>query len=232
MRRWLWLRRPVRRPRGNMKAVRDRGEGRPLLSLLITLVVAGLLFLLFMTFVQRKLHPIVSAVARTQISNMVTHQLERGMAGKLKEVQYDRLVTIQRDQNGAITALTTNMGEVNQLRSQLVGTVAEELEQFTVSEVSIPIGSLFHSEFLWAHGPAIRVKAMWVGNISAEFKSQFSSAGVNQTLHRIWLVITAPMTLLLPGGAVEVPVDSQLCMAETIIVGRVPESYIQMGGPG
>ena len=114
--RWPMRYRRVRRTKQkNEKAVRGRGEGRPLLSLLITLVVAGLLFLFLITIIERKLHPMVSAVAKTQISNLVTHKLEQGMAGTLSEIQYDRLITIQRDQNGAIIALTTDMGEVNRL---------------------------------------------------------------------------------------------------------------------
>lgn len=231
-----WRRIPfrgVRKPRRHniRKAVQGRGGGGPLLSLFITLVVAGLLFLFLMIIVEKKLQPMVSAVAKTQISNMVTHRLEQGLGGNFSEIRYEQLITIERDQSGNITALTTNMGEVNRLRAQLVATAADSLEQLNVSDISIPLGSLFNSGFLWAHGPTIRVRAMSVANISAEFKSQFISAGVNQTLHRIWLEVSAPMTVLLPSGPLEVLVNSQLCMAETVIVGHVPETYFQMGKP-
>ena len=226
------LYRQVRRPGYHKvgKAVRSRGGGRPILSLLITLVVAGLLFLSFMFLIERKLHPMVSAVAKAQISNTVNHTLSVGMADDLARIKYEELVTIQRDQNGNIIALTTNMGQINSLRSTLVSAASETLEQLQISDIRLPLGSLLGSDFLWAHGPSIRVRAMSIGTVSTAFESEFTSAGVNQTLHRIWLEITAPTTVLLPGGPVEVPVSSRLCMAETVIVGRVPDTYLQMGG--
>lgn len=98
-----------------------------------------------------------------------------------------------------------------------------------VSEIQVPLGSLFDLEPLWAKGPAIRARAMTVGTVRAEFDSQLTSAGVNQTLHRIWMEVDVPMTLLLPGGEVEVSVDTRLCVAETVIVGKVPDTYLQMG---
>ena len=70
---------------------------------------------------------------------------------------------------------------------------------------------------------------MTVGTVRAEFDSQFTSAGVNQTLHRIWMEVTVPMTLLLPGGRVEVTVETRLCVAETVIIGQVPDTYLQVG---
>ena len=224
------LYRRVRHPESHKvgKAVRSRGEGGPILSLLITLVVAGLLFLSFMFLIQRKLHPMVSEIAQAQINNTVNHVLSQGMSDDLSRIRYEELVAIQRDQSGNIIALTTNMGQINSLRSTLVSAASESLEQLQISDIRLPLGSLMGSDFLWAHGPSIRVRAMSIGTVSTAFESEFTSAGVNQTLHRIWLEVTAPTTVLLPGGPVEVPVSSRLCMAETVIVGRVPDSYFQM----
>ena len=69
---------------------------------------------------------------------------------------------------------------------------------------------------------------MTVGTISAEFESDFTAAGVNQTLHRIWLELSVPLTVMLPGGEVQAELNSRLCVAETVIVGNVPSTYLQM----
>ena len=68
-----------------------------------------------------------------------------------------------------------------------------------------------------------------IGTVQAEFDSQLTSAGVNQTLHRIWLEVSVPMDLLLPGGEVETALHTRLCVAETVIVGQVPDTYLQLG---
>ena len=70
---------------------------------------------------------------------------------------------------------------------------------------------------------------MTVGTVDGEFFSEFTSAGVNQTLHRICLKLTVPLTLMLPGGAVETVSETELCVAETVIVGQVPQTYLDAG---
>ena len=81
-----------------------------------------------------------------------------------------------------------------------------------------------------ARGPALRARALTVGTLSAEFESEFSSAGVNQTIHKIWLEVSVPMSVLLPGGGVEVTVQTRLAAAETVIVGQVPNTYLSLPG--
>ena len=120
---------------------------------------------------------------------------------------------------------------MNLLRAALVSDVLAALDGVDVSDIRIPLGSLLDLDVLWAKGPALRVHSMTVGTVDAEFSSEFSSAGVNQTLHRIWLQVDVPLTLILPGGPVETQLETRLCVAETVIVGQVPETYLQLS-PG
>ena len=122
------------------------------------------------------------------------------------------------------------LARMNLLRSELTAAILEALEEADVSDIQVPLGSLFDLEPLWAKGPALKARAMTVGTVRAEFDSQLTSAGVNQTLHRIGMEVTVPMTLLLPGGEVEVPLDTRLWVAETVIVGQVPDTYLQLDG--
>ena len=170
-------------------------------------------------------------IAAAQAQNTMTAVVENAVTADLaaRQVSYADFVTIQRDEGGGITALTTDMARMNLLRAELIASILEALEGVDVSEIQVPLGSLFDLEPLWAKGPAIRARAMIVGTVRAEFDSQLTSAGVNQTLHRIWMEVDVPMTLLLPGGEVEVSVDTRLCVAETVIVGKVPDTYLQMG---
>lgn len=197
----------------------------------ILLAVAAAVFLAGVTIVYSgiKLRPAAAEIARTQAENTVYKVVEEAVFSDLRErgLSYRDFVEIQRGSSGEITALSTDMAVLNALRARLVECVLLHLEDVDVSLISIPVGSLLDIDFLWAKGPDIRLHTMTVGSVSAEFKSEFTSAGVNQTLHRIWLDISVPLTLILPGDEVKVEVRHELCVAETVIVGDVPQTYLQ-----
>ena len=204
------------------------GGGFALPPILVTLVVALLVAACTIRGLETRLRPVILEAARAQTKNTMTAVLEQAVRKDLAEraVSYADLIRIHRDSSGAISSLTTDMAALNLLRTELVDQVLVTLQGVDVSVVEIPLGTLVDSELVWARGPAIQAHAMWVGTVSAEFESQFSAAGVNQTLHRIWLEVSVPLTVLLPGGRVEVPVDTRLCITETVIVGKVPNTYL------
>lgn len=201
---------------------------------ILTLVVGLILAWSVIQGLEVRLRPVVETVAQTQIQNTITVVIEETVRKDLtrRGVSYASLVDIQRENDGRITSLTTDMAALNLLRNGLMEELLETLGGMDVSTVQIPLGSLFDSELVWARGPTIYARAMSVGTVSAEFQSEFSSAGVNQTLHRIWLKVSVPITVLLPGSRVEAPVESCLCIAETIIVGQVPDTYLNLGASG
>ena len=173
---------------------------------------------------------LLEAIAQAQLQNDAARLVERCVTEDLAErgLTYTQLVSIQRDASGAIVSLTTDMAAMNLLRAELVERVLDALEGVGVFQLRIPLGSLLDLDVLWGLGPSLKVHAMAVGTADARFSSSFSEAGVNQTLHRIELELTVPMTLLLPGGPVETESITRLCVAETVIVGRVPDAYLQL----
>ena len=206
----------------------NRTGRSPVSSCLISLLVAGLIFIGVLELFESKVQPTIITIARATIHNTVANTLEQSLLRDIESsvVQYEQLISVQRDTSGQITALTSNMSAMNHLRSRLVSAAAESLEQIEVTDLSIPLGSLLHSGLLWGYGPSIQVRSMSAGTISADFKSQFTSAGVNQTLHRICLELDVPVTVLLPGKSLSVPIHSTVCVAETVIVGQVPDTYL------
>lgn len=222
-----YVRRPVRRRRAVWTGP---GPELRIPPALITLAVALIVAASVIALLEAKLRPVVAEVASAQVRNTITAVVENAVTADLaaRQVSYADFVTIQRDEGGAITALTTDMARMNLLRAELVDAILEAVAGVDVSEVVVPLGSLFDLEPLWARGPTLKARAMTVGTVRAEFDSQFTSAGVNQTLHRVWMEVDVPMTLLLPGGEVEVAVDTRLCVAETVIVGKVPDTYLQL----
>ena len=227
-----WRRELVRRMRQPWSRRRTvwMGPRRSIPPVFLTLAVALVVAASVIALLEAKLRPVVAEIAAAQARNSMTAVVEDAVTAGLaaRQVSYSDFVAIQRDEGGAITALTTDMARMNLLRTELTAAILGALEGVDVSDIQVPLGSLFDLEPLWAKGPTLKARAMTVGTVRAEFDSQLTSAGVNQTLHRIWMEVTVPMTLLLPGGVVEVPLDTRLCVAETVIVGQVPDTYLQL----
>ena len=194
------------------------------------LVAAGVM-LCAVRVTERALWPVLAAAARYQVRSQVTAAVEQWAARDLQErgVDYSDFVTITRNEAGEITALSADMARLNLLRAELSAHLLERLEDSQL-ELTVPVGSLLPLEPTWARGPELHLRALALGTASAEFESEFTSAGINQTRHRLWLELSVPVTVLLPGGGEELTVDSRLCVAETVIVGRVPQTWFQTGG--
>lgn len=215
------LRRKLRRSMGGGGVSFTGGTG-----VLVTLLIALGTAWLCVSILESRLRPMVVMVAQAQTQTIVTKTIEDCVVRELEGVSYGQLVHMEQDAQGNVIALTTDMAAMNTLRARLLEAVLEELEGLDVSQIHIPLGSLVDLDILWGLGPELKVHAMTVGTVEGEFESSFSSAGVNQTLHRIELVLHIPLTLMLPAGAVETNCDTRLCVAETVIVGQVPQFYL------
>lgn len=212
-----------------LKLERRLRRGLPL-WVLTWLVAAGVM-LCAIQVTERALRPVLAAAARYQVRSQVTAAVEQWAARDLQErgVDYSDFVTITRNEAGEIVSLSADMARLNLLRAELSAHLLERLEDSQL-ELTIPVGSLLPLEPTWARGPELHLRALALGTASAEFESEFTSAGINQTRHRLWLELSVPVTVLLPGGGEELTVDSRLCVAETVIVGQVPQTWFQTGG--
>ena len=209
----------------------ERRLRRGLPSWVLTWLVAAGVMLCAVRVTERALRPVLAAAARYQVRSQVTAAVEQWAARDLQErgVDYSDFVTITRNEAGEITALSADMARLNLLRAGLSAHLLERLEDSQL-ELTVPVGSLLPLEPTWARGPELHLRALALGTASAEFESEFTSAGINQTRHRLWLELSVPVTVLLPGGGEELTVDSRLCVAETVIVGQVPQTWFQTGG--
>ena len=209
----------------------ERRLRRGLPTWVLTWLVAAGVMLCAVRVTERALRPMLAAAARYQVRSQVTAAVEQWAARDLQErgVDYSDFVTITRNEAGEITALSADMARLNLLRAELSAHLLERLEDSQL-ELTVPVGSLLPFEPTWARGPELHLRALALGTASAEFESEFTSAGINQTRHRLWLELSVPVTVLLPGGGEELTVDSRLCVAETVIVGQVPQTWVQTGG--
>ena len=136
----------------------------------------------------------------------------------------------EKDLEGRITALKTNMSEINRLKTDILNIINDEILALDTSDIGIPMGSLFLPELMSGKGPVIPVHILSIRNSDAVFSSNFVQAGINQTLHQLIMVVSVDVAILVLGQTGSFTVTSEVVVAETVIVGDVPNTFLQTGG--
>ena len=175
---------------------------------------------------------VIGELAVTQAKNTTSDLTNDAIAKQIADgvIQYDRIVYFEKDLDGRITALKTNMSEVNRLKTDILNIINDEILALDTSDIGIPLGSLFIPEFLSGKGPAIPVHILSIRNSDANFVSHFSQAGINQTLHRLNMEVSIDVAVLVLGETNSFTMSSEVVVAETVIVGDVPQTFLQTGG--
>ena len=179
-----------------------------------------------------RLWPVVRSLARTQVTNTASDLINDAILQQIMEgqIQYDRIVYFEKDLNGRITALKTNMAEVNRLKTETLNLINDEILAEDTEHLGVALGSLILPEFFSGRGPSIPVRIIAIRNSDANFQSEFTEAGINQTLQKLRMDVIVDVTILVLGQTETFTVSSQMVVAETIIVGDVPATYLQTGG--
>ncbi len=173
------------------------------------------------------LRSLLGNLAVTRVSNMVGRVVMEAVSDAVNsgEIQYNDLISLEKDADGGIAALQSNMAEFNRLQSAITKDILDRLGQVSEMDLTIPLGTLTGSALLVGRGPSLSVRMQSLGSCSAHFENQFDQAGINQTTHRILLCVDVSMSILLPGFRTSTQVSNAFSVAETVIVGDVPGSY-------
>jgi sporulation protein YunB len=200
------------------------------MPLFVIILIAIGVFIAGNYYINNHLRPIMTQMARVQVDQLASRIINQAIMDRItgEGVTYNTLVHFEKDVNGQITALNTDIISVNRLRANITEEVLSSLEKADTSKLAIPAGNLINSDILSGRGPRIPLKIVPLGTVSSGFSNQFSAAGINQTRHQIMMDITVDISILLPGYRVGTQVTAQVSIAETVIVGAVPDSYFMM----
>ena len=179
-----------------------------------------------------KYRDVIRELAQTQVRNSTSDLTNDAIAKQIAagDIQYDRIVYFEKDLEGRITALKTNMSEVNRLKTDILNIINDEILALDTSDIGIPIGSLFLPELFSGKGFVIPVHILSIRNSDATFASHFSQAGINQSLHQLIMEVSVDVAVLVLGETGSFTMTSEVVVAETVIVGEVPQTYLQTGG--
>ena len=209
-----------------MKGLRYlRLTGRQRVGIWLTLLVLALLAATVSLLWHLK--PVMTSMATARVSNLVNRIVSAAVNEAVEngDIDYQNFVIFEKDETGHITALRSNVAEVNRMQGQITDEILHRLSEVATSELEIPLGTLTGSALLAGRGPSLFVRMQAVGSASAAFRNQFTAAGINQTRHQIFLDVDVYMSILLPGMKTSTKVSNEIAVAETVIVGGVPDTY-------
>ncbi len=184
----------------------------------------------FVMLLRVRFRPLADGLMQTQLDNQASSAINEAIQEQISdgEIDYDKMVTIEKDAAGNVTAMRANIGEINFLRTRILTRIDEKLMDLSIEELGVPVGSVVLPELFSGRGPNLPVRVIAVRTSDAAFRNEFQEAGINQTLHRIFFDIHVVVTILSLEGRQEIPVESSVLVAETVIVGQVPTTYIDM----
>ena len=195
-----------------------------LLSVLLV-VIAGILL------VQMRLSPYIRELARNQAVNAASDAITQAMSELLRsgDVDFSGVIRLEKDVRGNITALRTDMTQVERMKVEVLGLLDGLVAQINTQELGIQLGNVLLPDLLAGMGPVLPVRAVSLTMPNADFFSSFEAAGINQTLQTLWVKFTISLTILTTVGYESVDVDSDVMVAQTVIVGVVPDTYVNLG---
>lgn len=192
---------------------------------LIPLAVLTGLFILF----TRNLSPILISMAEARARQLAVEAMNRAIAEVMdSSVTYTDLMRVSHDSSGRVSMLEANATLMNEIASAAALTAQSKLDTLADEGVGLPLFAALGIDLFSGAGPIIRVNITPVGAVSTRFVTSFESAGINQTRHEISLEASVVMRIVIPAGADSVSVSTYVPIAESIIVGSVPDSYVSV----
>ena len=148
----------------------------------------------------------------------------------MKEYNYQDLFSIEKDSNGNVAMIKSNVFPVNEIISNIALKIQKEIDNEGRDNVKIALGTFTGIDILSGRGPNVNVRVASIGNVETDLKSEFSAQGINQTLHRVYLQVKCQVSILTPFSNTEEDITNQVLIAENVIVGEIPSTYYNLEG--
>jgi len=199
--------------------------GRMLRRILLAILLFLALFLLLERNLSRTLLDMAYATAHS-IALETVNKAAQQVVGE--GIDYDDLMEVRTDAQGRVSMLRANTMRMNQLATETAIIAQEELNSIENQMINIPLGAALGIRFLGGFGPRISVQIVPIGAVRTHYETEFEAAGINQTRHKIFLTLETTVSLIVPADSRKVSVNSTVPIAESIIIGQVPDSFVDV----
>ncbi len=213
-----------------MRGRRRRRKNRKLrlLFVLILLFIVACLF-----FAEKQFAPVILSMAKQQAQSYAVRNLQSAaqaqIAANEEAFNYQSLMHIEKDAEGRIILMTPDTMRINMLVSSIVLDAEQSFHEIAGDAISVPLGLATGSKLFASMGPDIDIDIRPIGEIQVKILDDFEEAGINQTRHRIWLELGSELSLAVPFDSEKISVSTSVLLAEGIIVGPIPQTYISLG---
>lgn len=180
--------------------------------------------------VEKNIKPTIQAMSEIKARLIATRVISEAVSQKIMANTFNNILNIRTDNQGKITMVQSNTVEMNKLAFEISIAIQNQLKDIELSEIKIPIGSVLGSQIFANTGPYINIDIKPAGSVNIDFKTEFDQAGINQTRLTVYLIVKAAVQIIVPLASNSMEISSHIPVAETIIVGDVPESYINLPG--
>lgn len=197
---------------------------RKLVSIFVVVLIVVVVMLTFSFMI----NPVIMDTVEIKSMALATRAMNSSIADVvMNSIVYDDLVNIISDDFGNITMIQANSLEINNLSKDLAQTCEKRIGEYGINGVTIPLGTFTGVPLLVGRGPRVKVKMTPIGSVICKFISHFDSAGINQTIHKIYVNITATVSVVMPLSSRQFQAVQEVLISESVIVGQVPEVYLQ-----
>lgn len=206
-----------------------RQKRRKLRILLLTLTA---MLCVVVYAVDSQIRPVIIDMSKSKAEYMATIAINEAIDEELEKAHadYNSLVNIEYDEDNNVKSLHTDIAKLNMLKAAITSNAINRISSYTSNEIGIRAGNLLGNDFFTGRGPIVKVKLQVASSAQSDVLSKFENSGINQTHHSIMLHVKFSIYTLIPGYNSSVDVDTNFCLAETVIVGSVPDSYTYIDG--
>lgn len=192
-----------------------------IVSIIIVIIIAVVTFL----NITKAINPMINDLCIDKAKNIATIISNEEATVIMDQYSYDDLITITRDKENNVKMLQTNTKNINKIISDIPVNIVSKFNEEQNSNISIYLGNITGLKIFSAVGPKINIRISHVGNVNTKLVSEFTAQGINQTLHRVYLNLDCEVTILTPYNTIKQKIENQVLIAESVIVGVVPDFY-------
>lgn len=192
------------------------------------ILITFILMSYFYIYVENNIRPKIIVMSEIKARLFATQAINDAVSKKIELDSFGNLLIIKTDNMGKVTMVQANAIEMNRLAVETSISIQNELENIKARDLSISIGNIMGSQLFADFGPKFNVKIQPAGSVNVNFITEFSEAGINQTRLKIYLKVDTKVQIIVPFAGDKIDVSTNIPVSETIIVGDVPESYINL----
>ena len=209
------------------KLKRRRKIVQKIIAIFTAMVIVALAIALWVYW--KSMTPTILDIAQVQVKAQTTQAVNEAVLSVLQGVDYADFVTVEKNSQNEVVLITANSNSVNQLARNASIVTQGKINTLFQQAISIPLGTLSGIPLLSQQGPDVNIVIDPVGTVQCSFVSHFEAAGINQTLHRIYLNVSSTVDVIIPSSHQVVQIETPILVCETVIVGKVPDTFLQGG---